>query len=145
MYFLPSYILYTHFIKEHSLVTISFPQPLHQPLPCSILLFNSKCRNGIVESNTVCKYQPGMIVNVNVMMLAFISKPHRLLLFFQCFSVLLNGAGMIDHCKAVFILWPTNPTLDTSACMRCASVPVHFSATRYSILARLKKCFPNPI
>lgn len=48
---------------------------------------------------------------------------------------------MIYHCKTVFVLLTTNPTLDSSACMRCASVPVHFSATSYSILARLEKTF----
>lgn len=59
-------------------------------------------RNGSVESNIVPKYQPGIIVIVNVMMLAFISKPHRAecLLFFYVFQGLgFFGAGMIYHCK----------------------------------------------
>lgn len=44
IYFLPLCVLYTHFIKERPLVTVSFQQPLHQPLLCSILLLYSKCK-----------------------------------------------------------------------------------------------------
>lgn len=49
-------------------------------------------RNGSVESNIVPKYQPGISVIVNVMMLAFISKPHRaeFLLFFYVFRVFVG-------------------------------------------------------
>lgn len=86
------------------------------------------------QYTVVPKYQPGIIVIVNVMMLAFISKPHRaeFLLFFLFFRfVFLNKNKLIYRCKTVFVLLTTNPTLDSSACMSRSSVPVHFSATRH--------------
>lgn len=87
----------------------------------------------------VHKYQPGIIVIVNVMMLAFISKPHTAELHVR--QVFFKQTRHDFHCTTVFVLLPTNPTLDSFACMRCVSVPIHFSATQSSLLARLKKSF----